>query len=442
MGQHGWYAFWKAALGQYDDSIITYSGTVTPVAMVPDYERWSQYGGDLELHSFKQVPRDVLISLPLYTQSEQRMSYEDSPRSDVYSVGNMGSYDTGAEGDGSHIGVDIRVPEGTPVRAVMNGIVERVAEDPGGFGKLIVIRHPHAPNPDDPRYETVLHSAYAHLSEQMVAEGDIVQKGQTIAYSGQTGYATGPHLHFQIDRDEAQWHPYWAFSTTEARDAGMNTTQAINAGLFSERGRELTVNPLLYVQSNFAPATFQDETSKTTVRVTSKTMTASERRAARIAQRVAAHTRDREQLVVVQPAAVQVVAPTNSSVASIPLPSIVQVETVATATPIPSQTSSTVRPVVSVAIQNPSEYGERQWLTVRITLLDIAGEVTDAKGLSGKLYLRTAYGDAEYEPSTLTAANFKDGVATVRMLPRGTQTVVILVEPIKSMSKPIPFAGR
>jgi murein DD-endopeptidase MepM/ murein hydrolase activator NlpD len=445
MGQHGWYAFWKAALGQYDDSLITYTGTVTPIAQVPDYSKWSAYGGSPELHTFRQVPRDVLMPLPTYDQRYQQQSYDERSRSDIYSVGHMGSYKTGADGGGSHIGVDIRVPEGTPVRSVMNGIVTRVAVDPGGFGKLIVIRHPHAPDPDDPRRATVLHSGYAHLSEQLVAEGDIVQKGQTIAYSGMTGYATGPHLHFQIDRDEAPWHPYWAFSYTEAREAGMNTAQAVNAGLHSARGYEYTVHPLLYVQANYAPPTIKDGINKTVVRAETKRMTPQERREERIAQRLAAHKQAqvvvRVPVTVPIPQAIPVVAP--KSAPSPASPDIVQVETVATTQPVVTKPAApSAKPVTSALIEHSGSFGEREWKDIKVTLLDANGSIADAAGLTGKLYMRTAFGEAEFEPAILEAKHFRNGTATVRMLPRGSITIVILIEPLKVMSKPMQFTGR
>ena len=41
VGEHGWYAFWKSVMGKYDDSLITYTGTVMPITMVPDYSKWS-----------------------------------------------------------------------------------------------------------------------------------------------------------------------------------------------------------------------------------------------------------------------------------------------------------------------------------------------------------------------------------------------------------------
>jgi murein DD-endopeptidase MepM/ murein hydrolase activator NlpD len=257
-GDHGWYAFWKAVLGNADDALVTYDGTVTPIELVPDYTKWSAYGGNGEEHTFRQVPKDLLIPLPVYNQADAKKGFD---MTGTYSVGNLGSYDTGAEGAGSHPGVDIRVPVGTPIRSIAAGIVTQVREDAGGYGQYIVVRHPHMPDPENPKKETVLHSVYAHLSSQLVREGDLVTKGQQIGLSGQSGFVTGPHLHFQVDRDDAPWHPYWPFTGAEARAAGLTTTQAINKGFHQERLKELTVHPMLLVQANRAPAKYDRDGS-------------------------------------------------------------------------------------------------------------------------------------------------------------------------------------
>src|SRR3989344_3841922 len=245
VGQNGWYAFWKSVLGGYDDSLIVDTGTLAPIERVPDYERWSLYGGSPEAHTFRQVPAHLLVPLPVYKLA----NIHDS----VYSVGHMGSYDEGTDGTGSHPGVDIRTPIGTPVVAIVNGIVTDVRDDPGGFGQLIVIRHPHAPDPLNPKTMTVLHSAYAHLSVQLVTEGQVVQKGEEIGLTGQTGFATGPHLHFQIDRDEAPWHPYWPFTADEARTAGLTLSAAVNHGLNKQMLEKFMVHSMRYVQANYPP---------------------------------------------------------------------------------------------------------------------------------------------------------------------------------------------
>ncbi len=450
LGQHGWYAFWKAALGQYDDTLITYSGTVPPVAFVPDYNKWSLYGGNNEEHTYRQVPKDLLVPLPPYNPKKEKQGYEGADAGDVYSVGNMGSYETGAEGDGSHIGVDIRVPEGTPVRAIANGIVTRVAEDPGGFGKLIVIRHPHMPDPDRPEYETVLHSAYAHLSAQFVIEGQVVKKGDEIGLSGKTGFATGPHLHFQVDRDTAPWHPYWAFSYSEAREAGLSTTQAINSAFHQDRGYEYTVHPLLLVQADNPPAKFKMEPGSTIAKRMTTTAakpvrirkTLAQTRADRLAQRVA--RKPVAVAVQTEPTPMPVVVPTQ---APAPLPTN---EVVAGAQTVASQTQVSAEPapvivapakgiVASIDIQHDRYFSGRSWEKIRIVLLDDNGNTMSGDALESDLYLRTAYGEAEFKPSVLTSMDFRNGSAVVEMLPRGRRTVVISIQPLNVISKPMEF---
>jgi murein DD-endopeptidase MepM/ murein hydrolase activator NlpD len=464
IGQNGWYAFMKAALGQYDDSLITYTGTVTPIALVPDYTKWSTYGGNGEEHTFRQVPKDLLIPLPAYKQATEKKDYNHSPAGDVFSVGHMGSYETGAEGDGSHIGVDIRAPQGTPVRAIANGIVTRVANDASGFGLLIVIRHPHMPDPENPEYETVLHSNYAHLSAQYVSEGDVVKKGQEIGLTGKTGFATGPHLHFQIDRDTAPWHPYWAFSYTEAREAGMNTAQAINNGLGKERGYEYTVHPMLLVQSNYSAPKYQSKPGQTIAKKKTSVARASTPSRTRVAtkstmlsareQRLADRLARRPTVVAVaQPvkksssskSSIVPVAASSSSVAV-----VVHQETVASGNEAPPAaepapvlvTPQSTAEVASVEIDHDRYFEGRSWETVRITLLDAAGKPTTEAALKKDVYLRTAFGEAEFDPPVLKARDFKNGVATFKMLPRGRRTVVIQIEPYKSLSKPMEYDGE
>ncbi|MGI6611678.1 MAG: peptidoglycan DD-metalloendopeptidase family protein [Limnochordia bacterium] len=94
-----------------------------------------------------------------------------------------------------HEGIDLGVPTGTPVRAAADGIVKSAGWS-GGYGQLLVIDHGSG-------WETY----YAHNSELRVAKGDAVRKGQVVARSGNTGRTTGPHLHFEIRRDNKPLDP-------------------------------------------------------------------------------------------------------------------------------------------------------------------------------------------------------------------------------------------
>ncbi len=88
-----------------------------------------------------------------------------------------------------HKGIDFAVPQGTPIKAVVEGNVE-VVRDEGNisFGKSVRIRT------DDGRL-----TIYAHLSQPKVHVGQHVEFGDVIGNSGNTGNSTGPHLHFQVN---------------------------------------------------------------------------------------------------------------------------------------------------------------------------------------------------------------------------------------------------
>jgi hypothetical protein len=110
VGQHGWYAFWRSVLGKENDSLIVFVGTVPPIEKVPDYSRWAQYGGNSADHSYSQVPKDVLVPLPTYDPVALQSRSGENMAKAVYSIGNLGSYASGEDRSGSHVGVDIRVP--------------------------------------------------------------------------------------------------------------------------------------------------------------------------------------------------------------------------------------------------------------------------------------------------------------------------------------------
>ena len=87
-----------------------------------------------------------------------------------------------------HEGVDVAAPHGTPVQAMKSGRVEH-AGTWGGYGLSILIAH-----------GSNVRTLYAHLSRIDVSEGEQVDGGQQIGAVGQTGSATGPHLHFEVWR--------------------------------------------------------------------------------------------------------------------------------------------------------------------------------------------------------------------------------------------------
>lgn len=86
----------------------------------------------------------------------------------------------------AHLGVDYAALTGTPVRTVGDGVVE-FAGVQNGFGNVVIVRH-----------STSEETVYAHLSRIGVRAGQAVEQGQYIGAVGQTGWATGPHLHFEF----------------------------------------------------------------------------------------------------------------------------------------------------------------------------------------------------------------------------------------------------
>lgn len=92
----------------------------------------------------------------------------------------------GGIGSTDHKGIDIGVPQGTPVQAAKGGKVV-FAGDGGGYGNLVVIDH------GDGKF-----TKYAHLSKINVQEGQNVDAGDLVGAVGSTGNSTGPHLHFEV----------------------------------------------------------------------------------------------------------------------------------------------------------------------------------------------------------------------------------------------------
>ena len=95
----------------------------------------------------------------------------------------------------AHNGTDFAAPLGTPARTIGDGVVE-FAGVQNGYGNVVFVKHRN-------NQETV----YAHLSEISVQQGQTVSQGQTVGLVGATGWATGPHLHFEFRVDGAQQDP-------------------------------------------------------------------------------------------------------------------------------------------------------------------------------------------------------------------------------------------
>lgn len=113
----------------------------------------------------------------------------DSVRVTQY-FGNTSFAQSGAYNGSGHNGIDFGGPIGTPVRSVLAGVVQEVNQGAVKYcqyGKWVLVKHSNG-----------LTSLYAHLSSISVAKGQAVAAGQTVGLLGDTGYATGPHLHLTL----------------------------------------------------------------------------------------------------------------------------------------------------------------------------------------------------------------------------------------------------
>jgi murein DD-endopeptidase MepM/ murein hydrolase activator NlpD len=103
----------------------------------------------------------------------------------------------GKRGKRMHEGIDIAAAPGSEVRAAGDGYVlyARYHRD---YGNMVIIRH-----------ESGLLTVYAHHKKNVVHVGQIVRRGQLLAYVGSTGRSTGPHLHFEVRNGRVPYNPLW-----------------------------------------------------------------------------------------------------------------------------------------------------------------------------------------------------------------------------------------
>lgn len=148
--------------------------------------------------------------------------------------GNTAFAAAGAYNGKGHNGLDFAAPIGTPLKAALSGTVLATGNTDAvrgcySFGKWVMLRHANG-----------LNTMYAHLSQINVTDGQSVTTGQVIGYSGETGYATGPHLHFGV----------YVSSATQILKLGQatnKTTACSNATMPVPTSLEGYLNPMDYL---------------------------------------------------------------------------------------------------------------------------------------------------------------------------------------------------
>ncbi len=132
------------------------------------------------IYDFSSIPGSGVFSYPIRGRLTSPFGYRRHPMFKVVSF---------------HSGVDLAAPNGTPImasdsgRVIFNGWY-------GGYGKVVIVDH-------GMDYSTL----YAHLSRINASRGQTVLKGQVVGYEGQTGYSTGPHLHFEVRKSGRPQNP-------------------------------------------------------------------------------------------------------------------------------------------------------------------------------------------------------------------------------------------
>ena len=104
----------------------------------------------------------------------------------------FGPKPTGQQNDG----INVAVPEGTPIKAAEDGVVAYAGNELKTYGNLVLVRHSNG-----------FVTAYAHASEILVKRDEPIKRGQVIAKSGQTGNVAAPQLHFEIRKGSAPIDP-------------------------------------------------------------------------------------------------------------------------------------------------------------------------------------------------------------------------------------------
>jgi len=230
---------WLMSISQANNA-KPFNGAMMPIAFVPDWRK-ADYINQRAKLDYSFVNQNDLIPLPkiidLKTDFNTMFTYLTVFR---------GRYmdEERIPNTGSHNGVDIRAPIGTPIFAIGHGKVVRTKDDPNN--KYLTIEHKNV------KYQGKVgkyYSSYLHLSQILVQPGDTIDKWTLIWRVGLTGYTTTPHLHIQIDNEEAPFYPYWPFTLTEAAEAGYSFFEWVDAGLNQDLIGEYSVDPLDFIKN-------------------------------------------------------------------------------------------------------------------------------------------------------------------------------------------------
>eukprot|EP00729_Bicosta_minor_P005196 gene5196-9091_t len=145
------------------------------------------------------VEEDAFVVTPAPDSTTTEAAIVESEFTRPVALGTRISSPFGMRSSGMHWGTDYAVPIGTNVYAVHAGTIKNVLNNAGGCGRMIGIYW--GSNGE--------HAEYCHLSAHKVTEGTLVEPGDLIALSGNTGRSTGPHLHIEYNNGSGYVYPPW-----------------------------------------------------------------------------------------------------------------------------------------------------------------------------------------------------------------------------------------
>lgn len=230
---------WLMSISQANNA-KPFSWAMMPIAFIPDWRK-SDYINQRATLDYSFVNQNDLIPIPsidaIKTDFNSLFTYLTVFRGRYMDEERM-------QNTGSHNGVDVRAPIGTPVFVIGHGKVVRTKDEQNN--KYITVEH------KDVKYGGKIgkyYSSYLHLSQVLVQPGDVVDKWTMIGRVGLTGYTTTPHLHIQIDNEEAPFYPYWPFTLNEAAEAGYSFFEWVDAGLNQELIGKYSIDPLDFIRN-------------------------------------------------------------------------------------------------------------------------------------------------------------------------------------------------
>lgn len=163
------------------------------------------FGYDINYEEAKTTLSEAMVFIkdkfPEYFETDEKIGFNEQMQLDVEAVLSRTTVLRPVPGEATqrferkdenilHSGVDLSADIGTPVKAAISGKVIKVESLEDSFGTYVKIQKDN------------IITTYAHCSTIEVNEGDMVEQGAIIAYSGNTGNSTGPHLHFEISIED------------------------------------------------------------------------------------------------------------------------------------------------------------------------------------------------------------------------------------------------